>query len=600
MRRTARRARTTACRPNRARLAVWFVLLVAAILPGVAGASADQTDRSTQSGAQIPIAAPASRQADIVAVITIEGPITQVTESSLRRRLKEAERRGANAAVIELNTPGGDAFATLRMCSEIKNGPIANTVAWVNPDAYSAGAYLALACDEIVTAPYASMGDAAPVQGMPGLGMQSMGETERQKILAPFLAEVINSARRQGYDEKLVQGFVALGVELWLVEDERTGRRYFIDESEWRVLFDREPPRISPRFGSGTTGGARTQAADAPPPNTANTAVKGLAPETASAVQDNLEEPSLRPQFSAADAGHFRLIEYTTDGTTLLVLKPEDLERYGLSSGVVRTDEELRAFFGAKELIQLDQSWSEHLVAFLSQLWVKGVLVAIFLVAIFTEMVAPGVGIPGAIAAGALLALLAPPLLIGAAGWWTVAAVFAGLGLIAIELFVIPGTTVFGVVGVLALLAGLVGSFVNPGAGAVGDQVVHGVAITLLAVFVAGVGMYFIGRVYGSIPVLNRLVLTNVNDRDDEGAGMLAAMSREPVEDDPTARVRRGDVGTTTTPLRPAGTAEFHDHLIDVVSETGFADRGQRVRVLSVTKYRVAVEVLDDNPETGA
>jgi membrane-bound serine protease (ClpP class) len=588
MRRTARRARTTTFRSTRARLAVWFALLLASILPGIHAANADQTERSA------PIAAPASRQADVVAVITIEGPITQVTETSLRRRLKEAERLGANAAVIEINTPGGDAFATLRMCSEIKNGPIANTVAWINPDAYSAGAYLALACDEIVTAPYASMGDAAPVQGMPGLGMQSMGETERQKILAPFLAEVINSARRQGYDEKIVQGFVALGVELWLVEDERTGKRYFIDESEWRVLFDRDPPRISPRFGSGSTGGARTQSADGAPSNSANTAVKGLAPETASAVQDNLEEPSLRPQFSAADAGNFRLIEYTTDGTTLLVFKPEDLERYGLSSGVVRTREDLKAFFGAKELVQLDQSWSEHLVSFLSQLWVKGVLVAIFLIAIFTEMVAPGVGVPGAIAGAALLALLAPPLLIGAAGWWTVAAVFAGLGLIAIELFVIPGTTVFGITGVLALLAGLVGSFVNPGAGAVGDQVVHGVAITLLAVFVAGVGMYFIGRVYGSIPVLNRLVLTNVNEREDEGAGMLTAMAREPVADDPNARVKRGDVGVATTPLRPAGTAEFHDELIDVVSETGFADRGQRVRVLSVSRYRVAVEVIDD------
>ena len=81
---------------------------------------------------------------------------------------------------------------------------------------------------------------------------------------------------------------------------------------------------------------------------------------------------------------------------------------------------------------------------------------------------------------------------------------------------------------------------------------------------------------------------------------MLAAMSREPVDDDPNARVKRGDVGVAITPLRPAGTAEFHDELIDVVSETGFADPGRRVRVLSVSRYRVAVEVIDDNAERGA
>jgi len=506
--------------------------------------------------------------------------------------------------VINLASVSGVLAVRDRMCGEIKNGPIANTVAWINPDAYSAGAYMALACDEIVTAPYASMGDAAPVKLGPGMGLQSMGETERQKMIAPFLAEVINSARRNGYDEKIVQGFVSLGVELWLVKDQRTGRRYFVDENEFRTLFDREPPRLSPRFGSGATGGARAvQAAPAPGSGggPSSAAVRGLPAETASAVEDNLEERSLRPQFTSADAGRFTLVEYTTDGTTLLVFKPEDLERYGLSSGVIRNDEELKAFFGAKTLIRLDMSWSEHLVAFLSQTSVKGALIAVFLIALFTEMVAPGVGVPGAIAAGALIALLAPPLLIGAAGWWTVAAVFAGLGLIALELFVIPGTTVFGVVGVLALLAGLVGSFVNAGSVGVGDQVVHGLAITLLACFVAGVAMYFIGRVYGSIPVLNRLVLTNVNEREDESASMLRAMSREPVEDDPHARVRRGDVGVATTPLRPAGAAEFGDDLIDVVSETGFADRGRRVRVLSVTKYRVAVEILDDDaPEASA
>jgi membrane-bound serine protease (ClpP class) len=554
------------------------------VAPGLAS---EQTDLST------PIAAPASRQADTVAVITIEGPITRVTEHSLRRRLAEAQRRGAQAVVLDINTPGGDAFATLRMCSEIKNGPIATTVAWVNPDAYSAGAYLALACDEIITAPYASMGDAAPVQGLPGLGMQSMGETERQKILAPFLSEVINSARKGGYDEKLVQGFVSLGVELWLVEDTRTGAQYFVDETEWRVLFDGDPPRVSPRFGSGATGGVNTRSGTQAPAPGASTAVKGLSPETASAVEQNLETQTLRPQFSPADAGQFRLIEYTTDGTTLLVLKPEDLERYGLSSGVVRTDADLKAFFGAKELIQLDQSWSEHLVAYLSNPWLKGALVAIFLIAMFTEMIAPGVGLPGAIAGVALLALLAPPLLIGAAGWWTVAAVFAGIALLAVELFIIPGTTVFGIVGVIALLAGLVGSFVNPGSGAVGDQVVHGIAITLLACFVAGVGMYFVGRIYGSIPVLNRLVLTNSNERSDESAGMLGAMTRE-TDLDPNASVRKGDVGIATTPLRPAGTAEFGDALIDVVCETGFAAVGSAVRVVSVTRYRVVVETVQD------
>jgi membrane-bound serine protease (ClpP class) len=74
---------------------------------------------------------------------------------------------------------------------------------------------------------------------------------------------------------------------------------------------------------------------------------------------------------------------------------------------------------------------------------------------------------------------------------------------------------------------------------------------------------------------------------------MLGAMTRDK-DLDPNASVRKGDVGIATTPLRPAGTAEFGDALIDVVCETGFAAVGSAVRVVSVTRYRVVVETVQD------
>lgn len=580
------------------RTLAWATLALVAM---VAPVGAFET---AQPGA--PSAAPASRQADKIAVITIHEPITSVTEYSVRRRLAEAEARGAQAVVFDINTPGGDLFATLAICNAIKGGPIPTTVAWINPDAYSAGVFIALACREIVTAPYATLGDAAPIAIMPGIGLQSLPETERQKILAPVLAELVNSARRNAYDEKFVQGFLSLGAELWLVEDTRTGERYFIDEPEWRTVFDSDPPRISPRFSAGATRGAGASTPDTQPlvdlprprarpapgeprgdDSEFRPAIPGLSGETLSAVSQNLDQPSLRPQFTSADRGRFRLIEYTSDGTTLLTLKQDDLLRYGFSSGVIRNDEELKAFFGAKELVRLDKSVVEHIVSFLRNNWVRGGLIAIFLLCMFLELVAPGVTAPGLIAGVCLLALLAPPLLLGAAGWWTIAAVGAGVVLLLVELFVLPGMIIFGAVGVLLLLAGLVGSFVNTNDPRMGDQIVHGLAITLLATFVAAIGMYFVGRVYGSVPVLNRLVLTGTQERPEEGD--LLASDHAPEQ----GLVSVGDEGVATTPLRPAGSAQFGDTIVDVVSETGFADSGTRVRVLSVTRYRVGVEALE-------
>src|SRR5262249_30658715 len=85
-------------------------------------------------------AIPAVRKATNVAIITIKDEITKVTATSVERRMKLAARAGADALVFELDTPGGDLYAALTICSLIKQSGVPNTVAWVNTKAYSAGA----------------------------------------------------------------------------------------------------------------------------------------------------------------------------------------------------------------------------------------------------------------------------------------------------------------------------------------------------------------------------------------------------------------------------------------------------------------------------
>jgi len=50
-----------------------------------------------------------------------------------------------------------------------------------------------------------------------------------------------------------------------------------------------------------------------------------------------------------------------------------------------------------------------------------------------------------------------------------------------------------------------------------------------------------------------------------------------------------GASGSTTTPLRPAGTALFGEELVDVVSDGGFIQPGQKVMVIQVEGNRVVV-----------
>ena len=185
---------------------------------------------------------PAGRSASLVAILPVRGVIDRVTVWSLQRRLAAAIEAGADAVVLDLDTPGGEMTATLDICLLIKTQAPANTVAWINPQAYSAGTIIALACREIIMAPGATFGDAAPISIGPG-GLSALPQTERAKIESPLLAEVIDSARRNHYDENLVQGFISVGVELWLIENKRTGQRVFVDRPEFKHSLVMSPPK---------------------------------------------------------------------------------------------------------------------------------------------------------------------------------------------------------------------------------------------------------------------------------------------------------------------------------------------------------------------
>lgn len=601
MRRRGRRVRTLAAG------------LLSLCLAATTVARQDEQPATTPTAAPNTTASsvPASRQADNVAVITIKGDIDKWTSISVQRRLDRAVADGADAVVFEIDTFGGVVGASLEITHFIRNSPIPNTVAWINTKAISAGTFIALACNEIVVNRSATMGDAAPIMAMQtplGPQVMTIGETERMKQLTPIIADVVTSARQSGYDEKLVQAFIMLGVDLWMIEKIETGERLFVDAAEYEEIYGEAPPRGA-RFTAGPAAG-RSQSAEqttpsgSTPPNATSFRPAGGAfdSETLDDISQQLEDAgaySTRPRLGRADRGAWRLVEHVTDGTTLLTLSTPDLVRYGLAKQVVTNDAELKAYFGATNLSRLNPTWSEHLARFLSLMPVKGFLIVVFLLGLFLEMSAPGVGLPGGVALAALLGLLAPQFVAGAAAWWGVLALVSGIAFLGLELFVIPGFGVFGVLGLVALFAGLLGMVIGPGplfpdSDAEKQDLIYGVTTVLLALFTTFIGMYFITKYHRSLPVLSKLVLANEPRpfADDEADGMLGAMGNEPALASP------GEEGVAITTLRPSGTAEFGERLVDVVSEIGMIDQGTRVRVTKVNGNRVAVEPMDD-PDGG-
>lgn len=555
---------------------------------------------------------PAGRAAKNVAVITIHGPIDKWTAVGVQRRLDKAVADGADAIVFDINTLGGSLSATLRICSAIKACRVSNTVAWVNPDAYSAGAIIAVACREIVISPAASFGDALPVAMSPLLqSLEAMPDDEREKILGPLIAEVVDSARRNGYDEMLVQGLVRRGVELWLVEHTATGERMFVTADQYERAVGKPPSRTTPQIVSATGavgGGQPMPLPDKPdlagtkPVSEGPTAYQPASPATsqtlASEVNTYLElngAVSKRPDLAKPEhAGKYREVEYVADGHGLVFLKSDQMLRYKMAVDTVRSEEELKAFFGATTVARQNPTWSEGLVRFLRNPIVMAILVVVFLLAMFIEMTHPGVILPGAVATVCLLALVIPPVLIDLSAWWAVAAVVLGIACVGVELLLIPGFGVFGVIGIVLLFGGLLGIFVGgpsglfPNTAKGRDDLAFAGASILISAVTAGILMYFVGKHLPGLPVVNRLVLKAKHgdaDSSDGGDGLLSAMGPA-IEGRPAI----GAVGRTVTPLRPSGRVQIGDTIHDVVADMGFIDINQQVRVVAVDEFRTVVE----------
>ena len=522
---------------------------------------------------------PAYRQADHVEILTIEGPIDSMTVQSIQRRLTEAMDAGADAIVLRINTPGGELMSTLELCRILKADAPPNTTAWIDPHAFSAGTIIALACRNIVIAPAGMFGDSAPVSPL-----GPIPQTERAKLESPILTEVIDSARRHQRDERLVQGFVSLGIELWLLQQRETGKRICVDASEYEAIFGTPPPEIIPSI----TPELGESSGEAQPLSPFFEKMMGGMSDANSDLGSMLQRPSSRPRLGPDDAEDWVLIKQVVSNDRLLALTPGEGADYGLIDGTVKTEADLQAFLGAKTINTRHRNWSEQFTAFLISWPVRLVLIVLFLVCTIIEFAAPGTGLFAIGAAVSLLILLGAPWLAGLAQWWDIVLVLLGLVLVAIELAVVPGTIFVGAVGACLVLIGLIGTFVT------GDmsstELWDGIFRGMLIVFTGLISAIIIGSVlasrFQSSRIGGRLVL-----RSDSGSVHGDGASSGP-SSMATAPLAVGTEGVAITDLRPAGRVQCGDTIHDAVSSGQWIQCGASIKVVQ-SGMTIEVEEID-------
>ena len=134
-----------------------------------------------------------------VHLVTVQGEIDLGLAALIERATVEAEEADAAALVVLVDTPGGRLDAVLRMRDALL-GTSVPTVAFVDRDAFSAGALVAIASERLWVAPGAVIGAATPVLGD--------GTTADEKTISAVRAVFRATAAERGRDPAVAEAMV--------------------------------------------------------------------------------------------------------------------------------------------------------------------------------------------------------------------------------------------------------------------------------------------------------------------------------------------------------------------------------------------------------
>jgi membrane-bound serine protease (ClpP class) len=155
----------------------------------------------------------------VVDVIRVTGVIGPATARYVQRGLREAEQSGAEALLIELDTPGGLMKSMDDITKALINSPVPSIV-YVWPSggrAASAGVFITYAATVAAMAPATHLGAAHPVGIAPGGGVGGEDRTLMTKITNDAVAEIRGFAQLRGrnadWAEKAVRQSVSITEE---------------------------------------------------------------------------------------------------------------------------------------------------------------------------------------------------------------------------------------------------------------------------------------------------------------------------------------------------------------------------------------------------
>ncbi|MFH1618366.1 MAG: hypothetical protein ABIG11_00520 [bacterium] len=258
----------------------------------------------------------------------------------------------------------------------------------------------------------------------------------------------------------------------------------------------------------------------------------------------------------------------------LLNLTAQLAEEYGMAKAILSTPEDLLAAEGLPKssVLPVRKTPIEHFVNFITSTYMAALLVGLAMMLITTEYQAPGFSGAGLIGLLILAFVFWGHQLANLAGWMEFLLVVSGLVLMAVEIFVIPGFGVCGVVGLICLFAGLYLIFVP----FVIPREPWEFQRLKEVFWILAVG--FFGAIAGAFALLN-MIRKSPFFRSYPIAGVTAVGAIE-WEKLPAGELATGQRGVSITPIETAGVGQFGIHMVRAASNSGRIELGQTIEIV--------------------
>ena len=294
-----------------------------------------------------------------------------------------------------------------------------------------------------------------------------------------------------------------------------------------------------------------------------------------SMMRSTAEATGRNPKIAEAMVDEKIVVEGVSEEGSVVTLSVSEAIQFGFCEGEYRSIDAILEAQNLQdsELIAYEVSETEQIISFFLNPAISGVLILIIIGGIYFELQTPGIGFPILASIVATILYFIPYYLNGLTENWELIVFVLGIILLAIEIFVIPGFGIFGVLGVIFILGGLVLGML-PNQNFNFDFVpAADLFAALLTVILAALAA--IGLVFWLTPKVNQwgafstITLASTQARTE---GYTSSFYSNDL---------MGKVGKVHSRLRPSGRVEIEGEIYDASSRGEFIDQDEHVVVIS-------------------